>query len=69
MVGVVKWFDNKRGYGFIDFKNNDVLIHYSQILNGDFKTLSSGEKVIIGNIIKTNKGYQAQAVKKLMIQI
>ena len=28
MVGKVKWFNNEKGYGFIEYKGNDILIHY-----------------------------------------
>ena len=39
MVGRVKWFNNEKGYGFIEYKENeDVFIHYSTIQTDGYKT-------------------------------
>jgi cold shock protein len=45
--GTVKWFNEKKGYGFIipDGLNQDVFVHYSAIQAEGFKTLSEGDKV------------------------
>jgi CspA family cold shock protein len=47
--GVVKWFNSKKGYGFITPSDNsaDVFVHYTAITgaNGGFKTLNEGDKV------------------------
>jgi CspA family cold shock protein len=44
--GTVKWFNDSKGYGFIEQSNgNDVFVHYSAILGDGFKTLSEGDSV------------------------
>ena len=57
--GVVKWFNNDKGYGFIDFKENeDIFVHYSAIELDGYKTLAEGQLVEF-KLIETSKGYQA----------
>lgn len=59
IVGRVKWFNNDKGYGFIDFKENeDIFVHYSAIDKDGYKTLSEGQLVEF-KLIETSKGYQA----------
>lgn len=59
MVGRVKWFNNEKGYGFIEYKENeDVFIHYSTIQTEGYKTLSEGQLVQF-ELVSTPKGYQA----------
>lgn len=45
--GVVKWFSNQKGYGFIEQDNGgDIFVHYSEIVDQDgFKTLNEGDRV------------------------
>ncbi len=44
--GIVKWFNEKKGYGFIEQENGpDVFVHYSGIHGGGFKSLSEGDRV------------------------
>ncbi len=63
MVGRVKWFSNDKGYGFIDFKENeDIFVHYSAIEIDGYKTLSEGQLVEF-KLIETSKGYQAINVR------
>ncbi|MBD3167040.1 cold-shock protein, partial [bacterium] len=46
MKGVVKWFDEKKGYGFIDAEDGrDVFVHYSDILGRGYRSLAEGEEV------------------------
>ena len=47
MRGTVKWFNDQKGYGFIqpDDGSNDVFVHYSAIQMGGFKTLAEGDEV------------------------
>jgi CspA family cold shock protein len=63
MEGFVKWFNNDKGYGFIN--NNigeDIFVHYSAIMVKGFKTLNEGQSVEF-KLNKTNKGLQATDVE------
>ena len=63
MVGKVKWFNNEKGYGFIEYKENeDIFVHYSQILQDGYKSLNQGENVYF-ELIETDKGFQAKNVQ------
>ena len=63
MVGRVKWFNNEKGYGFIEFKENeDIFVHYSAIELDGYKTLAEGQMVEF-KLIETSKGYHAINVK------
>ena len=46
-TGTVKWFDDKKGYGFIEQDDNgpDVFVHHSGISGGGFKSLKEGDRV------------------------
>ena len=62
--GVVKWFDTKKGYGFIEQPGgNDVFVHYSGITGDGFKSLRAGEEVEF-EIATGPKGPQATNVIK-----
>ncbi len=57
--GTVKWFDAKKGYGFITRDNGeDVFVHFSAIKTDGFKTLREGQKVQF-EIQQGSKGPQA----------
>ena len=43
--GTVKWFDTKKGFGFIEHEDKDVFVHYSDIQDDGFKNLKRGETV------------------------
>ncbi len=60
--GTVKWFDNKKGYGFIKREEgDDVFVHYSAIQGEGFKTLNQDEKVTF-EVVDGPKGLQASNV-------
>jgi len=62
--GKVKWFDNKRGYGFISQETGkDVFVHHSCIQGKGFKTLQEGELVNF-ELETSDKGPKAQNVKR-----
>ena len=59
MNGRVKWFNNEKGYGFIDHSSGeDIFVHYSAIKQEGYKTLSEGQLVSF-DLIETPKGLQA----------
>ena len=63
--GKVKWFDNKKGFGFIAQESGqDIFVHYSSIAGGGFKTLNEGEEVSF-EVIAGDKGLKAQNVTRL----
>ncbi len=59
VTGTVKWFNNEKGYGFIDQDNGeDIFVHYSAIKQDGYKTLCEGQKVEF-ELVETTKGLQA----------
>ena len=63
LQGTVKWFNNKRGWGFIVKEDGeDVFVHYSAIQSGGYKTLNEGQAVTY-EAEKGPKGMQATNVQ------
>lgn len=63
--GQVKWFDPKKGYGFIlGPAGQDVFVHYSQIQGDGFRSLKDGESVEY-ELVQADKGWQARTVNRL----
>jgi len=61
-TGTVKWFDSKKGFGFISCDDgNDVFVHFSAIMIDGFKTLEENQKVNF-DIVDGQKGPQASNV-------
>ena len=61
-VGKVKWFDGKKGYGFIEQEGGkDVFVHFSNISGSGFRTLEDGETVEF-EVVEGEKGLQARNV-------
>ena len=66
ITGTVKWFDSKKGYGFIERESEegDVFVHFSAINEEGFKSLEDGEKVEF-EVVEADRGPQASNVNKL----
>ncbi len=63
--GMVKWFNEKKGYGFITAEDQkDLFVHYSAIEGSGFKSLQEGDHVSF-EIEQGRKGPSAVRVKKL----
>ena len=63
--GIVKWFNDAKGYGFIEQVNGpDVFVHFSVIQAEGFKSLAEGDKVSF-DIIQGDKGPQSANVIKI----
>jgi CspA family cold shock protein len=64
-VGTVKWFNNAKGFGFIQRENGeDVFVHFSSIVSEGYKSLKEGQKVEF-KLGQGEKGPQAQNVLPL----
>ena len=62
--GKVKWFDNKKGFGFIVQETGpEVFVHHTAISGDGFKTLNEGE-VVQFEVIESGKGLKAQNVHR-----
>ena len=65
MKGTVKWFNAKKGFGFIsDEEGNDVFVHFSALQMDGFKVLDEGDEVEF-EVVNGEKGPQAAIVTKL----
>ena len=65
LTGNVKWFDNEKGYGFIEQnEGDDVFVHFSAIEEEGFKSLDEGQEVEF-EIVEGERGPQADKVSKL----
>ncbi|MCI7332079.1 MAG: cold shock domain-containing protein [Bacilli bacterium] len=67
--GRVKWFNNDKGYGFIEYEglvNEDIFVHYSAIEQEGYKTLKEGE-IVEFTLIETAKGSQAINVREVKL--
>lgn len=62
--GIVKWFDAKKGYGFIvgAQEGRDIFVHYTHILGEGFRSLRDGEQVDY-ELAESDKGLQARGVR------
>ena len=62
--GKVKWFDNKKGFGFIaDDAGQDVFVHHTCIVGEGYKTLNEGDAVTF-DTIPSDRGLKAQNVQR-----
>ena len=63
--GIVKWFNDRKGYGFISQEDgNDVFVHFSSIEATGYKTLAEGDNVDF-EIEESDRGPEAKNVKKV----
>ena len=63
--GKVKWFDNKKGFGFIaQDTGQDVFVHHTSITGPGYKTLNEGEEVTF-DIVPSDRGLKAQNVQRI----
>lgn len=63
--GTVKWFSDKKGYGFIELEDGeDIFVHYCSIDASSFKTLTGGDQVSF-DLEDSDRGPVAKNVKKL----
>ncbi len=64
--GTIKWFDNKKGFGFIaqDEGGPDVFVHFSCIEGDGFKTLAEGDRVQF-EVLNSDKGLKASSVARV----
>ena len=70
MTGKVKWFDSKKGYGFITSEDGkEVFVHFSGIVTDGFKSLNEGQKVAfeLGNGAKGEQAVNVSVVGKKYI--
>lgn len=66
--GKIKWFDNKKGFGFIaQSSGQDVFVHHSSIVGAGFKTLNEGDEVSF-DVVTSDKGLKAQNVQRVQAQ-
>ena len=65
MKSRVKWFNNEKGFGFLEYNGmEDIFVHYSQIQCDGYKTLSEGDEVEF-DLVNTDKGLQAKDVRSV----
>ena len=64
-TGTVKWFDSKKGYGFIELEgSDDIFVHFSDIVEEGYKSLKDGQKVEF-EVEKDDSGEKAKNVTKV----
>ncbi|MFQ5686916.1 MAG: cold-shock protein [Candidatus Scalindua sp.] len=64
-TGTVKWFNDKKGFGFISIEGGeDIFVHHTAIQSDGFRTLEEGDKVEF-EIVQGDKGNKAENVKRV----
>ena len=65
MKSRVKWFNNERGFGFLEYNDaEDIFVHYSVIKKDGYRSLNEGD-IVSFRLIETSKGLQAKDVETL----
>lgn len=68
-IGTVKWFDCKKGFGFIvNDEGRDVFVHYTSIEGDGFRSLKDGEQVDY-EAIESDRGLSARGVKRTGVRL
>ena len=63
--GKIKWFDNKKGFGFIAQESGkDVLVHHTAIVGQGFKTFEEGD-IVSFEVVPSEKGLKAENVQRV----
>ena len=63
--GKVKWFNERKGFGFIEQEGgSDIFVHFSAIQSSGFKTLSEGQQVSF-DVVQGKKGLEAENVRAI----
>ncbi len=63
--GIVKWFNDSKGFGFIQRSSGeDIFVHFRAIQGDGYRSLKDGEKVEF-NVVEGQKGLQAEEVRKV----
>ena len=66
--GQVKWFDAKKGFGFIlGPDGKDIFVHYTHIVGEGYRTLNDGE-VVEYELVQTDKGLQAHNIARQQVE-
>ena len=60
--GIVKWFNDKKGFGFIEKDGNDYFVHFSSIMSSGYKSLKEGSAVLF-KPHKREQGFEAKDVE------
>ena len=64
-TGTVKWFNDKKGFGFISIEGGeDIFVHHTAIQSDGFRTLEEGDNVEF-EIVQGDKGNKAENVKRV----
>jgi CspA family cold shock protein len=64
VIGTVKWFDDEKGFGFLEYNHCDYFLHYRQLQGTGFKSVRPGQDVSF-EIESSEKGPYAANVRKL----
>lgn len=64
MKGVVKWFNDRKGFGFITAGETDVFVHYSVIDMDGHRTLKEGDRVLVETEVRDRGTYATRVVRE-----